>query len=60
MPQPYVDYIEAYVAIYSNQTPAAGTIGAALGARQARQGELPEPCYTVMAKVAELSAETQP
>ena len=60
MPQSYVDYIEAYVAIYSKQFPPASSIGSALGCRQALQGEPIEPCYVVTAKVAALALETAP
>ena len=60
MPQSYLEYLEAYIANYAKQVPAAKTIGAALGTRRAAQGEPIEPCYAVVAQIAALAAETEP
>jgi len=60
MPQEYVDYIEAYISNYCKKEPATFTPAAALGTRRAAQGEPPEPCWSVVAQVALLNAQTEP
>lgn len=60
MPQEYQDYVAAYVALYTKQTPATSSTAAALGVRQAQQGDPLEPCWKVMQRIAELEVETEP
>jgi hypothetical protein len=60
MPQSYLDYLDAYICMYSKQVPASKSIGSALGSRRAMQGDPPEECWKVTAQVALLAAETEP
>jgi hypothetical protein len=60
MPQEYIDYIEAYISNYCKKVPELFTPASALGTRRAAQGEPPEPCWSVVAQVALLNAQTEP